>query len=562
MAATDAKGAAFVLPERRAFAFPADWHFPADRSRTVTSPATMVVTNSREASTAGDEILRRGGNAIDAAVATGFALAVTHPIAGNIGGGGFMVIHLADGRNATLDFRETAPGAATRDMYLDANGELTDRSRRGHLASGVPGSVAGLAEALARYGTMSLRDVMQPAIRIAEGGYVVDATLSSTIGAHEASLKRYGVDHFFVNGKPLAAGTVLKQPDLAHTLRRIADRGAREFYTGETADLIVAEMRRGGGIITRADLAAYHAVWREPLIGSYRGYALVTMPPPSSGGIVVLETLNILEGYGALPRFGSTQYAHGVAEAFRRSFVDRNTLLGDPDFIAMPIAQLTSKSYADSLRRTIDPLHATTSPAYAPKAEGVHTTHYAVVDAAGNVVSTTTTINDFFGSQVMVRGAGFFLNDEMDDFAAAPGKANMYGLVQGVSNAIQPGKRMLSSMAPTIVLDPDGRFLLAVGAAGGSRIITTVTQVVLNVLEHRMALADAMAAPRMHHQAWPDELWYETRGLPAPVVDSLAARGHKMVARDSLANAMGIMRVTGGLQGVPEPRREGAAVGH
>ena len=561
-APADATRGPFVLPERRAVAFPRDWRFPADPARTVTASSTMVVSNSREASTAGDEMLRRGGNAVDAAVAVGFALAVTHPIAGNIGGGGFMVIQFADGRSAALDFRETAPRAATRNMFLDANGEPNDKSRHGHLASGVPGSVAGLTEALAKYGTMSLHDVMQPAIRLAEEGYAVDAALSSQIGVYAARLKQYGVDHFFANGMPLATGAVLRQPDLARTLRRIADGGARAFYTGETADLIVAEMHRGGGIITKADLAAYRAIWREPLRGRYRGYSLITMPPPSSGGVVVLETLNILEGFGPLPAFASTAYTHAVAEAFRRAFVDRNTLLGDPDFVTMPISRMTSKGYGDSLRRTIDPLHATATQAFAPKAEGVHTTHYAVVDFAGNAVSTTTTINDFFGSKVMVHGAGFFLNDEMDDFAAAPGKANLFGHVQGESNAIQPAKRMLSSMSPTIVLDSDGKFLLAVGAAGGSRIITAVTQVLLNVLEHRMALADALAAPRIHHQAWPDELWYESRGLSVPVRDSLVAFGHLVVARDSLANAMGIMRVAGGVQGVPEPRREGAAVGH
>ncbi|HEU4563005.1 MAG TPA: gamma-glutamyltransferase, partial [Gemmatimonadaceae bacterium] len=483
--------------------------------------------------------------------------------AGNIGGGGFMVIRMADGRVAAIDYREVAPLASTRDMYLDANGEKTDRSLVGHLASGVPGAVAGMAEALAKYGSMPLREVLAPAIRLAEDGFVVDSSMWYSLRGDSAAITRFaGAALFFPGGRPVAPGTRLVQRDLARTLRRIAERGAAEFYTGETADSLVAEMRRGGGIITKEDLARYEPLWREPLRSSYRGYTVFGMPPASSGGTTMIEALNILETRDSLPPFQSTAYKHLLAEAFRRAFVDRNTKLCDPAFCDAPVARLTSKEYARELARSIDPAHATRSPSATAGAEPTHTTHYSVVDARGNAVATTTTLNGNYGSGVWIPGGGFFMNNEMDDLATAPGKPNMFGLVEGEQNAVQPGKRPLSSMTPTIVLDPKGGLLLVVGAAGGPTIISGTMQVMLNVIDHRMTLADAMVAPRMHHQAWPDSIRYESGGIAPAVADSLRAMGHGLYTTGSLTNVNAVMRVRGGWQGMSEPRGVGGAVGY
>jgi gamma-glutamyltranspeptidase/glutathione hydrolase len=547
----------------RAPAFPPGWRFATGRPA-VEAPHGMIASNSGLASEAGAEILRRGGNAVDAAVATGFALAVTYPAAGNLGGGGFMVIRMADGRVAALDYREVAPLAATRNMYIDANGKLTDKSLVGPLASGVPGAVAGMAEALHRYGTMSLAQVMAPAIRLAEEGFTVDSALWRSLSAGRELITKFaGAPVFFPNGEPLAPGTRLAQPALARTLRLIAAQGPDAFYKGAVADSIVAEMQRDGGIITKEDLARYAPVWREPIRGTYRGDTLFAMPPSSSGGVTTIESLNILETYPTLPPFGSAMYAHLVAEAFRRAFIDRNTTLGDPAFVQAPVDKLTSKAYAETLRATIEDARASTSPTFTSSAhEGVHTTHYSVVDSAGNAVATTTTINSLYGSGVYVSGAGFFLNNEMDDFAAEPGKPNQFGLVQGEANAIAPGKRMLSAMSPTIVVDHGGKLLLVVGAAGGPRIITTTTQVILNVIDGHMSLADAMAAPRIHHQAWPDRLMFERDGLAPAVMDSLAAMGYDLLPVGGLANANAVMRTATGWAGVVEPRASGGAVGY
>ena len=558
----DAANTVWPMPAFVPQTAPPPWHF-LNTGRVVEAPNTMIVSNSVEASTAGDEILKGGGNAVDAAVATSFALAVSHPIAGNIGGGGFMIIRLADGRSFALDFRERAPEHATRTMFQDSLGKLGERSRFGPLAAGVPGSVAGMGEALRRFGTRSWKEVLAPSIALAEHGFVVDAALHGFIRENEKRLKQFGSTIFFrADGSPLAVGDTLRQPDLARTLRRIAEKGSHEFYTGETADLIVAEMARGGGVMTKADLATYTAIWREPLRGRFRGYEIITMPPPSAGGIVMLQTLNVIEGTDPVPPANSARYVHLLAETFRRAYIDRNTLVADPDFVSIPVQRLTSRAYADSMRRSIDMGHATPSPASVPQREGMHTTHYVVADAMGNVVSTTTTLNDLFGSKVMVAGAGFLLNDEMDDFAGAPGRPNSWGLVMGEANAIQPGKRMLSSMTPTIVVAPDGTPLLATGGAGGSRISTVVTQVVLHVLAQRMSMPDAMTFPRIHHQAWPDTLRVETNGFSRAVLDSLRAMGHSVATVDSQVNVMSMMRVKGKWQGVPEPRREGGAVGH
>ena len=551
------------LPQRVAPRFPPRWEYRAG-GRAPFARHAMVASNDRLASAAGVEILNQGGNAIDAAVAVGFALAVTHPEAGNIGGGGYMIIRLADGRAAALDYREVAPLGAFRDMYLDAEGAVTEASLVGHLASGVPGSVMGLTEALARFGTMPLQRVIAPAIRLAERGFIVDSNLSRSIQAERRLIARFaGASKFLPLGEPLTAGMLLRQPELARTLRLIAGDGARAFYEGEIADLIVAEMRRGGGIITREDLARYRAEWREPVRTTYRGHTLIAMPPSSSGGVTIAQTLNILETYASLPGFGTAPYLHRLASAYQLAFLDRNAKLADPAFVDVPIAELTSKAYAHALRARIVDDRATPTGAIAEVArQGTHTTHYSVVDRDGNAVATTTTINGLYGSGVYVPEAGFFLNNEMDDFAARPGMPNQFGLVQGEQNAIAPRKRMLSAMSPTIVLDPADQLLLVVGSRGGPRIITSTSQVILNVVQHRMSLSDAVSAPRIHHQAFPDTIYYERDGMTPEAMAELAAMGHALAPYGAIGRVIAIMRVPGGYEGMVDPRSYGGVVGH
>jgi len=546
--------------------FPAGWPL-LDEVHPVAAPHAAVASVHPRASEVGAAILRRGGNAVDAAVAVGFALAVVHPSAGNIGGGGFMVIRQVDGSVYTLDYRETAPGGASRDMYLDSLGTLTDRSVTGALAAGVPGSVAGLAEAQRRFGRLSLAEVMEPAIRLARDGFVLDESRSRSLGYAARRLALFSASRrqfLLPDGEAPPPGTLFVQPDLARTLQAIADSGARVFYEGHVADLIVDEMRRGGGLITREDLAAYRAIWREPITMTYRGYTIYSMAPSSSGGVTMAEILNILEGFDPLPAFGTAEQVHLVAEAMRRAFTDRNYFLGDPAFVRMPIDQLTSKAYAADLRATIDPAHATASTALTPgHAEGDHTTHYSVIDADGNAVSVTTTLNSGYGSAVTVEGAGFLLNNEMDDFTGAPGQPNQYGLVQGEANSIVPGKRMLSAMTPSIVLDPDGELLLVVGTPGGPTIITTVMQVISNVIDHGMSLPEAVAAPRIHHQALPDQIFYERGGLRPDVVAALERMGHALRARGGYSGEVaGIMRTGSGWLAVSDPRSGGGSAGY
>jgi gamma-glutamyltranspeptidase/glutathione hydrolase len=539
------------------------WEF-AGRARVAEGSQAMVVAGSPIASEVGREILRRGGNAVDAAVAVGFALAVVHPEAGNLGGGGFMVIRQRDGTVQTLDYRETAPARATRDMYLDSLGEPTERSLTGHLAAGVPGAVAGLTAAHRRLGRLPFAEVIAPAIGLARNGFVVDEYRSESIAGDSARLRVFPAsrESFLPGGVPPRPGTTLRQPDLAGTLEAIRDRGADGFYQGRVADLIVAEMERGGGLISHADLGSYRAIWREPVAIRYRGYTMYSMPPASSGGVTMGEILNILEGYNPLPPFGSPALLHLEAEAMRRAFTDRNTYLGDPAFVHNPTDRLLSKAYAADLRRGIGD-RASQTPAFVPGTRtGASTTHYSVVDADGNAVSCTTTLNDSYGSAVTVTGAGFLLNDEMDDFATAPGKPNMYGLVQGEANAIAPGKRMLSAMTPSIVLDPAGQLLLVVGTPGGPRIITMVYHVISNVIDHRMSLPDAVVAPRMHHQGLPDTLRVERGGFPPATLDSLRERGHAIGAGGYWGDIEAIIRTSAGWQGVSDPRRGGGGAGY
>lgn len=542
----------------------------------------LVVSARLEASEAGLEMLRRGGNAIDAAVATGFALAVVHPVAGNLGGGGFMVIRFADGRTTTIDFRETAPRAATRDMFLDENGRFVpERSQQGYLASGVPGSVAGLLLAHEKYGRLSRAEVLAPAIRLAEEGFHLTREQAARFNAFREIFARYlSTRKYFVKDTPFREGDLFVQKDLARTLRRIQQQGAKDFYRGETANLIVAEMQRGGGLITHEDLAAYQAIERPPVTGTYRGYQIISMGPPSAGGIGLIQLLNAVEPFDlALMGFNSSATIHLMAEAMRRVYADRAHWLGDPDFVAIPVQGLLSKAYMRQRMADFNPYRADTSQRIMhgdPWAfESQETTHYSVVDDEGNAVSVTTTLNGPYGSLVVVDGAGFFLNNEMDDFSAAPGVPNMFGLVGSEANAIAPGKRMLSSMTPTIVENPSGQLFLVLGTPGGSTIITTVFQLILNVIDHGMNIQQAVLAPRVHHQWLPDVLYYERRGLPHDVIENLQRRGWKMVERDGtsgrayaiqvahgpdeLAPRPGVMRVY--LGGV-DPRGEGGAAGY
>ncbi|GIW51606.1 MAG: gamma-glutamyltransferase [Gemmatimonadales bacterium] len=545
--------------------FPAGWSL-LERTVAETATSGMVVSGSPIASAVGAEILKRGGNAVDAAVAVGFALAVVHPEAGNLGGGGYMVIRLADGTVSTLDYRETAPGRASRNMYLDEQGRVTDRSVIGHLAAGVPGSVAGMFEAHRRYGSLPWRDLVQPAVRLAKEGFVIDEFRSRSIASSARKLAQFPASRsqFLPNGEAPKPGTLFQQPDLAATLQAIADSGAPVFYRGYIADLIVAEMERGGGIISKEDLAGYRPIWRDPVVIRYRGHTIYSMPPSSSGGVTLAEILNILEGYDPLPPFGAAESVHLKAEAMRRAFIDRNRYLGDPAFVSMPLDRLLSKEYAATLRSDIDPQKASKTPAFVSSgSEGTNTTHYSIVDSRGNAVSVTTTINSSYGSGVTVTGAGFLLNNEMDDFAAAPGRPNQYGLVQGEANAIAPGKRMLSAMTPSIVLDPQGRLRMVLGTPGGPTIITSVAQVILNVIDHGMTLAEAVAAPRIHHQAWPDQIFYERGGLSDAVVETLRSWGHTVEERSGYSGDIAAIEWRGGRWiGVADPRRGGGAAGY
>ena len=546
-------------------ALPATWRY-TDKAKVAEGVHGMVASGSAVASEVGRDILKAGGNAVDAAVAVGFALQVTHAEAGNIGGGGFMMIRMKDGKTYALDYRETAPGGASHDMYLDDHGLPTDKSVSGHLASGVPGSVAGLLAAHKRFGKLPFTKVIAPAIRLARDGYMVDSSHARSLAGAQRRLKQYSpaaAAQYSINGQPVTAGAVLKQPDLARTLEAIRDRGRDGFYKGWVAKAIVDEMQRGGGIITAVDLAGYQAKWRAPLEVTYRGYTIYSMPPSSSGGVTLGMILNIMEGFGPLPPFGSTALLHRESEAMRRAFGDRNRFLGDPDFEKLTmLPNMMSKDYAAKVRSGIDLTRATPTPPFdASVKDGPSTTHYSIVDQQGDAVSTTTTLNNSYGSAVLVTGAGFLLNDEMDDFAAAPGKPNMYGLVQGEINAIKPGKRMLSAMTPSIVLDPEGALKMVVGTPGGPTIITQVYHVISNVIDHGMSLADAVSAPRQHHQGLPDEIALNRGGFAASLVDSLKAMGHT-VKFSGGGDVQAIIRLGKTWQGVSDPRGGGAPAGY
>jgi gamma-glutamyltranspeptidase/glutathione hydrolase len=536
-----------------------------ERMQAAAGGRAMVVSAHPLATAVGVDILRRGGNAADAAVAVGFALAVVHPAAGNLGGGGFLLLRGADGKVAALDYRETAPALATPRMYLDAGGHATEGSLNGPLAAGVPGSVAGLAELLARHGRLPLAELIAPAVALARGGFALDAERCRDIDKESDRLARFPASAavFLPRGVPPVAGDRLVQEDLARTLEAIAQEGPSAFYRGWIADRIVEEMRRGGGLVSHQDLAGYRPIWRTPVTFTYRGYTVHSMPPPSSGGFTLAEILNMLEEEPPAPR-GSVAQQHILAEVMRRAFADRNYYLGDPEFVAMPLADLVSQEYAAGRRADIDPRHASRSEGITPGlAEPTHTTHYTIADAEGMVVSVTTTINSDFGSAALVGGAGFLLNNEMDDFTTVPGQANQFGLIQGEANAIRPGKRMLSAMAPTIVVDPAGQVRLALGSPGGPRIISAVAQVILNVVDYGMSLPAAVAAPRIHHQHLPDRLIYERGGLASANLEQLEAMGHRLEPRDGpIGEVAAILRTPEGWVGVADPRMQGSAAGY
>ena len=534
-----------------------------DSIRTAVGTRGMVVSGSPLASRVGRDIIDQGGNAVDAAVAVGFALAVVHPEAGNIGGGGFMVIRKADGSVFSLDYRETAPARATRLMYVGPDGNPTDKSWTGHLAVGVPGAVAGLAEAHRRFGKLAWAVVVEPAIRLARDGFVVDEYRHRSLTGDSSRLARFPASaaQFLPGGRAPLAGTTWTQADLAGTLTAVRDSGARGFYAGRVADLIVAEMRRGGGILTKRDLARYRPIWREPLTFSYRGHTIYSMPPASSGGVTLALIMNIMEGFDPLPAFGSPALLHREAEAMRRAFMERNSSLGDPAFVKNPIARMTSQAHADRRRAEIDLAHATPTGAVRILKDGPSTTHYSVVDPDGSAVSVTTTLNNSYGSAVTVTGGGFLLNDEMDDFTTAPGKPNNYGLVQGAANSIRPGKRMLSAMTPSIVLDRDGKLLMVVGTPGGPTIITQVYHVISNVIDHGMSLPEALAMPRLHHQSVPDQISLERDGFLPETIKALESMGHKVMVRGYMGDVEAIIRTADGWLGASDPRRGGGGAG-
>ena len=529
----------------------------------------MVVAREKHATEAGEAVLQSGGNAVDAAVAVAFTLAVTHPSAGNIGGGGFMLVRMADGRANFIDFRERAPGAATRDMYIDpATGKPTRDSLVGYRASGIPGTVRGMELAHEKYGHKPWNQLVQPAVRLAREGFPVSYGLAESLHTQGTSKKLAEFpdsNRIFLNdGKFLEQGDVLKQPELAKTLDRIRLHGAKEFYEGETARLLAADSKVHGGLITAGDLRGYKAIERKPLEGKYKGYGIITSPPPSSGGVGILQMLGVLEGTGyEKGGAGSAAALHWEAEAMRRYFADRAQFLGDPDFVKVPMAGLLDPGYIVKLRQSIDPLKATPSAQVRPGDLQIHesteTTHFSIVDAEGNAVSVTYTLNSGFGSGVTAHGLGFLMNDEMDDFASQPGSPNRYGLLQGEANAIAPGKTPLSSMVPTIVTR-DGKLFLVVGSPGGPRLSIGV-EVILNVVDFGMNMQEAVDQPRIHHQWMPDTLTIEKTASP-DTIEALKHMGYELRISPWMGEVAGIKVDGKWIEGAADGRVEATAKGY
>ncbi|MGA8263923.1 MAG: gamma-glutamyltransferase [Ignavibacteriaceae bacterium] len=550
----------------------------SEASGPVRSKHGMVVSASTIASKVGVEIMKRGGNAVDAAVAVGFALAVTYPYAGNIGGGGFMVIHLQNGENTTIDFREKAPLAASKNMFLDKNGKyIPALSQQGTTSAGVPGSVAGLIYALNKYGTMNLKDVIQPAIDLARNGWAIDYKTAEEFKNELADFKKYPSSYKIFSKKDEAykEGDIFRQPDLAWTLEQIKEEGSEGFYNGKVAELLIKQIRSMGGYITQEDLDKYKIVERKPVTGTYRGYEIVSMPPPSSGGIALIELLNILENYHfKYEDWGSSEYVHRLVEAMKYVYADRTYNLGDPDFYDVPEQKLISKNYAESIFDKIEKtkdkaVSANQISFYKPSnyKESTETTHYSVYDEKGNAVSVTTTINSAFGSKIVVDGAGFLLNNEMDDFSAKPGEPNQFGLLGTEANSIQPEKRMLSSMTPTIVLKNDKPYLI-IGSPGGSTIITVVLQVIMNCIDFNMNISKAIAAPRIHNQWYPDVIYSEKFALSKDVINNLIQMGYRLVNFTrkfrilGLAEGIKIDNKNNIIFGAADPRGSGSAEGY
>lgn len=526
----------------------------------------MVSSQRMLSSKIGADILSQGGNAVDAAVATGIALAVTLPRAGNLGGGGFMLVHMADSdKTVAIDYREMAPAAAHRDMYLDENGDVDNKKARfSHASSGVPGTVAGLAHALEKYGTMSWKQVVTPAIKLAEEGILVSYDLAENLKSRHKWLtanKATAHAYYKKNGVPYEPGEVLVQPDLAETLKRLAKNGPQEFYQGKTAELIAKDMKKHGGLITMKDLANYKVAEREVVRTTYRGFEVVSMPPTSSGGVHVAQMLNILEQYPVKENgFGSAQNIHLLTESMKLAYADRSEYLGDPDHFDVPIKGLTSKAYAKELAGKISLNKALPSSKIKPgnpaPYESPDTTHFSVMDKFGNAVSNTYTLNFSYGSGIVIPGTGILMNNEMDDFSSKPGVPNGFGLIGGEANSIQPTKRPLSSMTPTMILK-DGKPFVVVGSPGGSRIITTVLQVVVNIMDHNMNIAEAVHAPRIHHQWLPDHLELEP-GFSPDTLKILESYGQNVKAGRTMGSVQTIMYKDGYFYGVSDPRRPGA----